>query len=117
MDDLEGGGLVLDTGQVCHLPLIPLEGTSPCCISATHYKNMQPRCLRPPKNPFSRDIAQVLHSVIVLSCGMVSHAGIVLMPGDTLPLRVVRQQDRAKLETALNAPAPYTRLIAVVHIL
>lgn len=39
------------------------------------------------------------------------------MPGDTLPLKVVRQQDRAKLETALNAPAPYTRLIAVVHIL
>ena len=27
VDDLEGGGTVLDTGQVCHLPLIPLEGT------------------------------------------------------------------------------------------
>lgn len=26
VDDLEGGGIVLDTGQVCHLPLIPLEG-------------------------------------------------------------------------------------------
>ncbi len=38
------------------------------------------------------------------------------MPGDTLPLKVVRQQDRAKLETALNAAAPYTRLIAVVWI-
>ena len=36
------------------------------------------------------------------------------MPGDTLPLKVVRSQDRAKLETALHAPAPYTRLIAVV---
>ncbi len=41
-------------------------------------------------------------------------AGIVLMPGDTLPLKVVRRQDRAKLEAALSAPAPYTRLIAVV---
>ncbi len=28
VDDLEGGGIVLDTGQVCHLPLIPLEGDS-----------------------------------------------------------------------------------------
>lgn len=36
------------------------------------------------------------------------------MPGDTLPLKVVRRQDRAKLEAALSAPAPYTRLIAVV---
>lgn len=65
VDDLEGGGIVLDTGQICHLPLIPLEG-------------------------------------------------IVLMPGDTLPLKVVRRQDRAKLEAALSAAAPYTRLIAVV---
>lgn len=40
--------------------------------------------------------------------------GIVLMPGDTLPLKVVRRQDRAKLEAALSAAAPYTRLIAVV---
>jgi hypothetical protein len=38
------------------------------------------------------------------------------MPGDTLPLKVVRRQDRAKLEAALSAPAPYTRLIAVVGI-
>ncbi len=36
------------------------------------------------------------------------------MPGDTLPLKVVRRQDRAKLEAALTATAPYTRLIAVV---
>ena len=36
------------------------------------------------------------------------------MPGDTLPLKVVRRQDRLKLESALNAPAPFTRLIAVV---
>ena len=41
-------------------------------------------------------------------------AGIVLMPGDTLPLKVVRRQDRAKLEAALSAAVPYTRLIAVV---
>ena len=41
-------------------------------------------------------------------------AGIVLMPGDTLPLKVVRRQDRLKLENALSAPAPFTRLIAVV---
>ena len=26
VDDLRGGGIVLDTGQVCHLPLIPLDG-------------------------------------------------------------------------------------------
>ena len=37
------------------------------------------------------------------------------MPGDTLPLKVVRQQDRQKLETALNAAPPFTRLIAVVQ--
>ena len=42
-------------------------------------------------------------------------AGIVLMPGDTLPLKVVRRQDRLKLENALSAPAPFTRLFAVVH--
>ena len=41
-------------------------------------------------------------------------SGIVLMPGDTLPLKVARSQDKLKLETALNASAPYTRLIAVV---
>ncbi|KAL3153028.1 hypothetical protein ABBQ38_012053 [Trebouxia sp. C0009 RCD-2024] len=64
VDDLEGGGTLLDAGQICHLPLIPLEG-------------------------------------------------IVLMPGDTLPLKVVRRQDRQKLESALTAPAPFTRLIAV----
>lgn len=28
VDDLEGGGTMLDTGQVCRLPLIPLEGLS-----------------------------------------------------------------------------------------
>lgn len=44
-------------------------------------------------------------------------AGIVLMPGDTLPLKVVRRQDRLKLESALNASAPFTRLIAVVRLL
>ena len=38
VDDLEGGGIVLDTGQVCHLPLIPLEGDNhhfPGVLSAT----------------------------------------------------------------------------------
>ena len=29
VDDLEGGGTLLDTGQICHLPLIPLEGRHP----------------------------------------------------------------------------------------
>ena len=33
---------------------------------------------------------------------------------DTLPLKVVRRQDRLKLESALNAAAPFTRMIAVV---
>ena len=37
------------------------------------------------------------------------------MPGDTLPLKVVSRQDRLKLESALDAPAPFTRLIAVVR--
>ena len=37
------------------------------------------------------------------------------MPGDTLPLKVVRRQDRLKLESALSAAAPYTRWIAVVR--
>ena len=31
VDDLEGGGTYLDTGQVCQLPLIPLEGKS-CAV-------------------------------------------------------------------------------------
>lgn len=26
VDDLEGGGELFDTGQICHLPLVPLEG-------------------------------------------------------------------------------------------
>ena len=36
------------------------------------------------------------------------------MPGDTLPMKLFRRQDRVKLQQALNAPAPYTRLIAMV---
>ena len=36
------------------------------------------------------------------------------MPGDTLPMKLFRHTEHVKLRQALNAPAPYTRLIAVV---
>lgn len=31
VDDLEGGGELFDTGQDCHLPLVPLEGKRHHC--------------------------------------------------------------------------------------
>ncbi|KAL4853631.1 Phospholipase A I [Chlorella vulgaris] len=40
--------------------------------------------------------------------------GLVLCPGATLPLRLAFRGDRALLQQALMAPAPLTRLIAVV---
>ena len=40
--------------------------------------------------------------------------GLVLAPGDTLPLRLTFRGDRALLQRALAAPPPLTRLLAVV---
>ena len=41
-------------------------------------------------------------------------AGLVLCPGNTLPLRLTFRGDRALVQQALEAPPPLTRLIAVV---
>ena len=41
-------------------------------------------------------------------------AGVVLVPTAALPLKLVRRSERAAIERALSAPAPLTRLIAVV---
>ena len=40
--------------------------------------------------------------------------GLVLCPGNTLPLRLSFRSDRALVQQALEAPPPLTRLIAVV---
>lgn len=41
-------------------------------------------------------------------------AGLVLCPGNTLPLRLTFRGDRALVQQALSAPPPLSRLIAVV---
>ncbi|KAK9812881.1 hypothetical protein WJX72_005161 [[Myrmecia] bisecta] len=41
--------------------------------------------------------------------------GVVLLPGDTLPMRLVDAGERALAERALAAPVPYNRIVAVVH--
>lgn len=43
-----------------------------------------------------------------------AQAGLVLCPGNTLPLRLTFRGDRALVQQALDAPAPLTRLLAVV---
>lgn len=40
--------------------------------------------------------------------------GLVLCPGNTLPLRLTFRGDRALVQQALSAPPPLSRLIAVV---
>ena len=46
--------------------------------------------------------------------GLWPSAGVVLVPTGALPLKLVRRAERAVIERALSAPAPLTRLIAVV---
>ena len=48
VDDLEGGGELFDTGQICHLPLVPLEGRhhqrlclSPSLLHTGYYTRKQ----------------------------------------------------------------------------
>lgn len=45
---------------------------------------------------------------------MLALEGVVLFPGDVLPLRLLRAQDRALADRALQAPPPLTGLVAVV---
>lgn len=112
VDDLEGGGELFDTGQICHLPLVPLEGKHPrwLCLSPSmlHTEYQEP-LTRP-----NEETAILLRSQNVLKRSEAC-AGIVLMPGDTLPLKMVSRQDQLGLESALSAPAPFTRLLAVVR--
>jgi hypothetical protein len=46
--------------------------------------------------------------------GQCNCAGVVLVPTGALPLKLMRRSERAIIERALSAPAPFTRLIAVV---
>lgn len=119
---------MLEEGAVYNLPVLPLDGG--CSVAAA-------RALFTPA--FVAACSALLHGTLLASCDCVldaggtdTHlhallglslstvsppkfaAGLVLCPGNTLPLRLTFRGDRALVQQALSAPPPLSRLIAVV---
>lgn len=53
---------------------------------------------------------------LCVSSTSATFAGVVLVPNATLPLKLVRRSERALVRASLEAPPPFTRVIAVVRI-
>lgn len=98
VDDLEGSAGLLEEGEVYNLPVLPLDGTVLELLAGAAL----------PQAPPAARWVDIPARLTYLP------AGLVLCPGNTLPLKLTFRGDRALVQQALDAPAPLTRLIAVV---